>query len=227
MNRQELKEKLSNLKGTKLNLASPRPNDDGYYGRCFEETLEVQENNHKDGDLELDDGTRVELKTTNGKTKITLFSKEPIWGCNESFSKMKEFFNHHSYQSEDGVEKLNMTVSASYENNRDFKLLIDDEYLVINHKTDGHCAKWELKSLLKSASRKLNTLAVIKRTKDGEVVASEISSGFDEEIFKKMILSGQIVVETRLSMKPTGLKNRGTCFRVNPNKINKMYKEEK
>lgn len=227
MNKKQLKEALSDLEGTNLNLASSRTNDDGYYGRSLEESLGVQENNHQDGDLELDDGTRVELKTTNGKSKITLFSKEPIWGCNELFSKMKEFFNHHSYQNEDGVEKLNMTISASYENNRGFKLLIDDEYLAINHKSDGHCARWKLKSLLKSASRKLNTLAVVKRTKDGEVVASEVSNGFDEETFKKMILSGQIVCETRLSMKPTGLKNRGTCFRVNPNKINKMYKEEK
>ena len=227
MNKKQLKEALGDLKGTNLNLASSRPNDDGYYGRSLEESLGVQENNHKDGDLELDDGTRVELKTTNGKSRITLFSKEPTWGCNESFSKMKEFFNHHSYEADDGRQKLNMTINASSENSRDFKLLIDGAYLVINHKTDGHCARWELKSLLKSASTKLNTLAVVKRTKNGEVVTSEVSNGFDEEAFKKMILSGQIVCETRLSMKPTGLKNRGTCFRVSPNKINKMYKEEK
>lgn len=227
MNKKQLKEALSSLEGTNLNLASSRTNDDGYYGRSLEESLGVQENNHKDGDLELDDGTRVELKTTNGKSKMTLFSKEPKWGCNELFSKMKEFFNHHSYQNEDGVEKLNMTISASYRNNRGFKLIVDGEHLIIDHETDGHCAKWELKNLLKAASKKLNTLAVIKRSKDGEVIDSEISNGFMEQAFKKLIFSGQIVAETRLSMKPTGLKNRGTCFRINPNKINKMYKEEK
>ena len=87
MNKKQLKEALGDLKGTNLNLAPLRPNDDGYYGRSLEESLGVQENNHKAGDLELDDGTRVELKTTNGKSKTTLFSKEPKWSCKDSFSK--------------------------------------------------------------------------------------------------------------------------------------------
>lgn len=227
MNKKQLKEALGDLKGTNLNLAPLRPNDDGYYGRSLEESLGVQENNHKAGDLELDDGTRVELKTTNGKSKTTLFSKEPKWSCKDSFSKMREFFDHYSYCADDGNEKLNMTVSASYKNNRGFSLILDGEFLVINHEIDGRCAKWELKSLLKSASKKLDKLVVVKRSKNGEVIDVEMSDGFDEQIFKKMILDGQIVAETRLSMKPAGLKNRGTCFRVNPNKINKMYKEKK
>tara|TARA_R100000388_G_C7215754_1_gene146063 strand:+ start:195 stop:878 length:684 start_codon:yes stop_codon:yes gene_type:complete len=227
MNKEQLKEALTSLKGTNLDSATPRLKDDGYYGRSFEESLGVQENNYKNGDLELDDGTRVELKTTNGKSKTTLFSKEPQWNCNQSFSKMKEFFEHHSYDAVDGRRKLNMTISASYKNNRGFKLLVDDDYLIIDHETDGNCAKWELKSLLQSASNKLNTLVVVKRTGDGQVVDSEMSNGFDEETFKKMILDGQIIAETRLSMKQSGLKNRGTCFRINPNKIKKMYKEDK
>ena len=227
MNKEQLKEALDNLKGSNLDLASSRLNDDGYYGRSLEESLGVQENNHRDGDLELDDGTRVELKTTNGKSKTTLFSKEPQWTCNESISKMREFFDNYSYCADDGKEKLNMTVSAAYRNNRGFRLIVDGEHLIIDHEIDGHCAKWELKSLLKSASRKLSELAVVERNKDGQVIDSEISSGFMEEAFKKMILNGQIVAETRLSMKSSGLKNRGTCFRVSPKKINKMYKEEK
>jgi len=227
INKKELEEKLEALKGSKLNTAEQRLSDDGYYGRSLEESLGVEENNHKNGDLELGNGTRVELKTTNGKSKITLFSHEPIWSCNPKFKKMRQFFDHYSYEStKDGKQRLNMTVSASYRNNRDFKLIVDGDYLIINHETDGNCAKWKLESLLRQADEKLDNLVVVKRS-DETIIDSTFSNGFSKDVFKKMISNGQIISEIRLSMKPKGLKNRGTCFRVNPKRITEMYKEEK
>tara|TARA_A100001515_G_scaffold80534_1_gene63873 strand:+ start:1852 stop:2538 length:687 start_codon:yes stop_codon:yes gene_type:complete len=226
-NKQELEETLTSMKGTNLNTAEQRSADDGYFGRSLEESLGVKENNYKNGDLELDDGTRVELKTTNGKCRTTLFSKEPIWGCNSMFTKMKQFFDNYSYEADDSRQKLNMTISANYRNNRGFKLIVEGEYLIINHETDGNCAKWKLESLLKSASIKLDNLVVVKRSDNGEIIDSTFSNGFDKDLFKKMILDGQIIAETRLSMKASGLKNRGTCFRIHPKRINEMYTEEK
>lgn len=226
-NKQELKETLASMKGTNLNTAEQRLADDGYFGRSLEESLGVKENNYKNGDLELGDGTRVELKTTNGKCRTTLFSKEPIWDCDSMFTKMRQFFDNYSYEADDGRQKLNMTISAAYRNNRGFKLIVEGDYLIIDHETNGKCAKWKLESLLKSASVKLDNLVVVKRSDNGEIIDSTFSNGFDKDLFKKMILDGQIISETRLSMKDTGLKNRGTCFRINPKKINEMYTEQK
>jgi len=230
LNKNQLRKTLSSMKGSQLNSAPQRELDDGFFGRSLEKNLGVSENNLKTGDLELDDGTRIELKTTNGKSKITLFSKEPNWTCNKNLSKMKDFFDLHSYESSDGRQKLNMTIKADKKNSRGFKLILDESRLLISDQNKVNCAEWDLNDLLESARTKLDSLVIVKRTEKGEILESSIEEGVNIETFKKMIISGQIVVETRLSIKKGSsktLRNRGTCFRVDPKNINKIYKEGK
>jgi hypothetical protein len=230
MNKKQLRETLSSMKGSQLNTAQERKLDDGFFGRSLEQSLGVDENNLKTGDLELDDGTRIELKTTNGKSKMTLFSKEPSWTCNKSFSKMKDFFDLHSYESSEGRQKLNMTIKADRENSRGFKLVLDESRLLITCNSGVNYAEWDLEDLLESARTKLDNLVVVTRSAQGEILESSMEEGVNIDAFKKMIASGQIVVETRLSTKKGSsktLRNRGTCFRVQPKMISKIYKEEK
>ena len=209
MTRDELNKKLKNLETTALVPKHHRFGDDGSYGRALEESLGVKENNFKTGDLALDDATRVELKTTNGKSMVTLFSKEPKWTCNEAIKKMRDFFDSYSY-------------------NQGLRIMLKGEKLFIEHQVDGYCAEWSIEDLISSAAKKLDELVIVERDSNGTVLGSTISTGFKKETFKKMIISGQIVIETRLSMKAGNkLKNRGTCFRVSPKKVEEIYKEEK
>jgi len=229
------KKKIKSLKGEVLVPKDNRDNDDGCFGRALEELLGVEENNFKSADLKTEDGVSYELKTTNGKGKTTLFSKEPAWNSNENFKKMSDFFNRYSYIPDPNfpeVRKLNTTIKSDRWNNRGFKVIVKDNNLIVTHKNDGNCMQWDIKKLLSSANNKLKNLVVIERSGDGKIVDGKVSTGFNSYVFSKMISNGQIVIETRLSMKKdsTGkmyLKNRGTCFRISPQKLDKMYNKEK
>tara|TARA_R110000772_G_C13268320_1_gene435990 strand:+ start:73 stop:759 length:687 start_codon:yes stop_codon:yes gene_type:complete len=228
MTRDELNQQLKNLETTALVPKHHRSGDDGSYGRALEESLGVEENNFKTGDLVLDDATRVELKTTNGKSKVTLFSKEPKWTSNEAIKKMRDFFDSYSYDTPSGRPKLNVAMKPEVYNNQGLRIMLKGEKLFIEHQVDGYCAEWSIEDLISTAAKKLDELVIVERDSNGTVVSSTISTGFKKETFKKMIMSGQIVVETRLSMKAGNkLKNRGTCFRVSPKKVEEIYKEEK
>lgn len=201
------------LVGSTLDISQDiRTGDDGAYGRHLEKQLNVPENNRSEADIVLKDG-HIELKTTNGKSNMTLFSKEPTW-IKPSFARSRDFFEKFSRCG----KRLNTTIKSS-PNNLSLYLQLREDCLFIMHDNTS-CAYWELDSLLDHAAQKLNTVWSFKHT-EGTINEIEKHSGMSRNNFIRLVGSGDLMVDIRISRE--GKKNRGTAFRISPKKITKLY----
>lgn len=201
------------LVGSTLDISQDiRSGDDGAYGRHLEKELNVPENNRSEADILLKDG-HIELKTTNGKSNMTLFSKEPTW-IKPYFARSRDFFEAFSKCG----HRLNTAIKSS-PNNLSLHLQIKEDSLFIMHE-DKPCAYWELDPLLDHAAKKLDTVWSFNHT-DGTINKVEKYSDMSRDNFIRLVESGELVVEIRISK--GGKKNRGTAFRISPKKITKLY----
>ncbi len=71
----------------------------------------------------------------------------------------------------------------------------------------------------------MSNTSILEHT-NGVVTDHAIHKGISIAQIDKMLKSGAIVIETRLTMKPKGLKNRGTTLRVSPKQFSNMYTAE-
>jgi len=205
----------NNLVGSTLGISQDdRLGDDGAFGRSLEKALGVEENNRAGADIVLKDGN-IELKTTNGKSKMTLFSKEPIW-MKQWFSGSRDFFKRFS---KCGI-RLNTSIKSG-PNNLGLYLQILENRLIIMH-NDRECGYWELDALLEHAGRKLDRVFSLEHEK-GKIKKFHKYSGMSCDNFVRLVKSGDLVVEIRISK--GGKKNRGTAFRINPRKVEKKKKK--
>ena len=223
-----INKKIDNLIGKKINTKNIRTGDNGSYGRALEEALGVEENNISGPDI--DDGeNKRELKTTDNKARITNFSKEPKWNVNKKFKKMQDFFDYYSYESDDGNQRLNLTLYGNKYNNHGFILKFDQGKLFITHRTDGDICCWNWEDLEKKFTQKLDSTSVVSHSA-GIVTSHNEYKNICVKKVNNMLKSGKIVVETRLAEKfkngKSWLKNRGTAFRVNPKQFSNMFINE-
>jgi len=219
-----INKKLNNLIGKDLKTKNYRSLDSGNYGRALEEVMGVEENNLSGPDIQSKTGNR-ELKTTDGKARVTLFSKEPKWDVNAKFKRMRNFFDHFCYTSDDGTDRLNLTLYGDRVNLHGFGLKFEKGKLFIVHDKEGKICSWDYKTLKDKFKSKMDNTSILEHT-NGVVTNHVNHKGISIAQIDKMLKSGDIIVETRLTMKLKGLKNRGTAFRVSQGQFSSMYTAE-
>ena len=202
-----------------------RENDDGYFGRVFERDMGVKENNSSGPDL-AEDGIELKSKKAGSKSRDTLFSKEPIYDTDNLFRGSSDLLD--VYKNSKG--KLNSVMRFGKENmnNRGFYLdrSVDGNNLYIfNASRKAPLARWSVLDLLDKAEGKLPNINKAIFSDEENYVQNEYRD-FSKEKFEKLLFSGAIVVEFRMrdgELSGKKAKNRGTAFRINPERLKELY----
>ncbi len=223
MNLNTLKKELKRVK--KLGFVPTHRAGDTGIGKTLEDLLHIKENN-----IPLHDIAGVaELKTyrRNSKSMLTLFTLEPLPKGGDRDRILLDNFGY-SKRANGRSKELHSTLLCKKYNNQFLKLSVMGDKIRVQGKNKRLNIYWDVQSLQKKFSNKLPALVyVLADTK--EIKGKEyfyfneayLLSGFDFELFKKMVKRDQIVVDFRMYYRPNGsVRNHGTGFRV---KINKLY----
>jgi hypothetical protein len=191
-----------------------RLNDDGVYGRIYEKEKGVKENNDQGSDLP---NLELKSKKPGSKSPDTLFSKEPKWDTNGVVSRSRDLLD--LYKNSFG--KLNTTMTYTKPNNMGFYISnsIDSKHLNICHTEHKEpLGRYDWSEILSTAEKKL--INVDKAVFHDEKRYTENKyRGFSPAKFRFLLQEGGIVVEFRMQVG----KNRGTAFRVKPNRFKELY----
>lgn len=223
MNLAKLKKELRKIK--KLGLVKTHRVGDTGIGKTLEDLLHIKENN-----IPLHDISGVaELKAyrRSAKSMLTLFTLEPLPKGGKRDRMLLDNFGY-SKRNNQRSRELHSTLSCKQYNNQLLKLSVEKDKIRVQGKGKRLNVYWDIESVQKKFLDKLPSLVyILADTK--EIKGKEhfhfneayLLSGFDFNLFKKMIGKDQIVVDFRLYYRPNGsVRNHGTGFRV---KINKLY----
>ena len=218
-----LKNKLKKVEQLKF-VPTHRAGDTGI-GKTLEDLLGIKENNIPLCDI----GKEAELKAyrKDATSMLTLFTLEPKpkGGNRDRF-----LLDHFGYSKRKNArsKELYSTVAAVNYNNQDLKLCVENDKIRV---IDVSCKLdifWDTDILKQKFTEKLPALVYVLA--DRKIIDSKehfhfneayFLSGFNFELFKKMVRNGFIVADFRMYYKPNGsVRNHGTGFRV---KINKLY----
>lgn len=218
-----LKKELIRIK--KLGFVKTHRVGDTGIGKTLEDLLNIKENN-----IPLHDIHGVaELKAyrKNAKSMLTLFTLEPLPKGGDRDRMLLDNFGY-SKRGNGRSRELHSTLSRKKYNNQSLKLALAKDKIRVQGKNKKLNIYWDIESVEKKFGDKLPALVyVLAETK--EIKGKEffhfseayLLSGFDFELFKKMVKKDEIVVDFRMYYKPNGsVRNHGTGFRV---KINKFY----
>ncbi|MDO8569712.1 MAG: MvaI/BcnI family restriction endonuclease [bacterium] len=219
----KLKKELIRIK--KLGFVKTHRVGDTGIGKTLEDLLNIKENNIPLHDI---DGV-AELKAyrKNTKSMLTLFTLEPLPKGGDRDRMLLDNFGY-SKRDNSRSKELHSTLSCKKYNNQSLKLVLVKDKIRVQGKNKKLNIYWDIESVEKKFGNKLPALVyVLAETK--EVKGKEffhfseayLLSGFDFELFKKMVKKDEIVVDFRMYYRPNGsVRNHGTGFRV---KINKLY----
>lgn len=224
-----LKEELCRIK--KLGFISTHRVGDTGIGKTLEDLLNIKENN-----IPLHDITGVaELKAyrRNAKSMLTLFTLEPLPKGGDRDRMLLDNFGY-SKRDNDRSKELHSTLSCRRYNNQSLKLSVTDTKIRIQGKGKRLNIYWDVESVQKKFSDKLPALVyVLADTKEIEnkeyfhFNEAYLLSGFDFELFKKMVKKNYIVVDFRMYYRPNGsVRNHGTGFRIKTNKLYNCFKNK-
>ena len=219
----ELKSKLRGIEKLKF-VPTHRIGDTGI-GKTLEDLLEIKENNIPLCDI----GKVAELKAyrKDATSMLTLFTLEPKpkGGDRDRF-----LLDNFGYSKRDNKrsKELHSTVTCRRYNNQDLKLAVKKDKISVLGKGRKLNIFWDIGILRQKFNEKLPSLVYVladrKIIKDKEYFhfnEAYFLSGFDFELFKKMVKRDFIVVDFRMYYRPNGsVRNHGTGFRV---KINRLY----
>jgi len=205
-------------------VESHRASDTGI-GKTLEDLLHIKENN-----IPLHDIHGIaELKAyrRSAKSMLTLFTLEPLpQGGGRDRTLLDNF--GYSKRNNGRSKELHSTLSCKKYNNQSLKLSVAKDKIRVQGKSKRLNIYWDIESVQKKFEAKLPALIyVLADTK--EIKGKEnfhfneayLLSGFDFELFKKMVKKDQIVVDFRMYYRQNGsVRNHGTGFRI---KINKLY----
>lgn len=223
MNLKQLKKELIIIK--ELGFVKTHRTGDTGIGKTLEDLLGIKENNIPLHDIE---GV-AELKAyrKNAKSMLTLFTLEPL---PKGGDRDRTLLDNFGYSKRDNgrSRELHSTLSCKKYNNQSLKLAIAKDKIRVQGKDKKLNIYWDIESVEKKFGDKLPALVyVLAETK--EIRGKEffhfseayLLSGFNFELFKKMVKKDEIVVDFRMYYRPNGsVRNHGTGFRV---KINKLY----
>jgi len=200
-----------------------RDGDDGYYGRVFESSYGVVENNKSSVDCP---SLELELKTKKRKSnaRTTLFCMEPKWGSSSVIPNLATALA--LFKNSTG--RLNTCISTTDRNNLNLQLKLVGSQLWLNYGSHAICY-WNLPSLLERAESKLKNLLLCEHDGSIDETNSLVEfSSFDKSGFVDLLARGKLVVEFRLKESGTSSpRNRGTAFRMLSKYITDLYSTSK
>ena len=219
----ELKNRLKNIKKLKF-VPTHRIGDTGI-GKTLEDLLEIKENNIPLCDI----GKVAELKAyrKDATSMLTLFTLEPKpkGGDRDRF-----LLNNFGYSKRNNKrsKELHSTVICKRYNNQGLKLSVKKDKISVIGKNRQLNIFWDIEILRQKFNEKLPALVyvladrkIINGKENFHFNEDYFLSGFDFELFKKMVKKDFIVVDFRMYYRPNGsVRNHGTGFRV---KINRLY----
>lgn len=223
MDLRTLKKELQRIKELGF-IQTHRAGDTGI-GKTLEDLLHIKENN-----IPLHDIAGVaELKAyrRNAKSMLTLFTFEPLPKGGDRDRALLDHFGY-SKRANGRSKELHSTLSCKRYNSQSLKLSVMGDKIRVQGKGMRLNVYWDVESVRKKFADKLPALvyvlADVKEMKGKEYFHFNeacVLSGFDFDLFKKMVKKDQIVVDFRMYYRPNGsVRNHGTAFRV---KINKLY----
>jgi hypothetical protein len=229
MNLSTLKERLQVIKRRGFVLTH-RAGDTGI-GKTLEDLLNIKENN-----IPLHDIAGIaELKACRKDTKamLTLFTLEPLPKGGERDKTLLDNFGY-SKRNNGRIKELHSTLSCKRYNRQSLKLSVLGDKIRVHGKGRRLNIYWDVESVQKKFSDKLPALVYVlaesKQMKGKEYLhfnEAYLLSGFDFELFRKMIIKDQIVVDFRMYYKPNGsVRNHGTGFRIKTNKLYDCFKKK-
>jgi hypothetical protein len=223
MNLATLKKELVKIKSEGF-IKTHRGGNTGI-GKTLEDLLGIKENN-----IPLHDIAGVaELKAyrEDAKSMLTLFTLEPLPKGGDRDRMLLDNFGY-SKRDNDRSKELHSTLSCKRYNNQSLKLSVEKDKVRVIGKGKRLNVYWDMESLAQKFADKLPALVYVLA--DSKIVKGKeffnfneayLLSGFDFELFKKMVKKDYIVVDFRMFYRPNGsVRNHGTGFRV---KINQLY----
>ena len=223
---EELKEKLNKIKAASF-IKTHRINDTGI-GKTLEDLLGIKENN-----LQTPDVGNIELKAKriDSDSMLTIATKSPNpRGVN------KRLFSVYKYPDKEGYMNLHSTVYGSRENLQSFKVIFENEKLILKNKFNID-AYWPISifnDVLKAKSDQI--LLVFAETKGEKKSANEefhyieayLLSHLNMNKFKSAIENDKLKIDIRIGSYRSG-KNKGkyhdhgTAFRINKRDFLKIF----
>lgn len=227
---EELIKRLEKIK--KLGFIKTVRAHDGGVGNTLEFLLEIKENN-----IRLPDAGEVEIKAKriDSSSMLTLASKSPLpRGVN------KALFHEYSHIADDGIRKLYTTIYGSKMNPQDFRIVFDNDKLILKNKNNIQ-AFWPANLLLEELQTKADKiLLVYAETKGKKGTADEmfhyveayLLSGLSLEKFKKSLENGKLKFDIRIGADKTGGKigiyhDHGTAIRISKQDYLELYEERR
>ncbi|MBI2436589.1 MAG: glycosyl hydrolase [Candidatus Magasanikbacteria bacterium] len=215
---QKLKEQLEKIKAMGF-VKTHRAHDTGI-GKTLEDLLGIKENN-----LRLPDVGDVELKAKlmDSGSMLTVATKSP-----EPKGINKVLFEKYKYLDKEGKYNLHSTVCGSRKNPQSFKVVFEDEKLVLKNKSKI-AVYWPISifdDVLKAKSDKI--LLAFAETKGERKTKNEkfhfieayLLSNLNINKFKSAVESDKLKIDIRIGVYRSG-KNKGkyhdhgTGFRIN------------
>lgn len=220
----ELKSKLQKIKILKF-IPTHRAGDTGI-GKTLEDLLKIKENNIPLCDI----GKIAELKAyrKDAASMLTLFTLEPKpkGGDRDRF-----LLDNFGYSKRDNKrpKELHSTVTCKRYNAQGLKLALRKDRISVVGKSRRLNIYWDIEALRQKFNEKLPALVyvlanrkIIKGKEYFYFNEAYFLSGFDFDLFKKMVKKDYIVADFRMYYRPNGsVRNHGTGFRV---KINRLYR---
>lgn len=222
MNLKILKKKLKEIEQQGF-IKTHRAGDTGI-GKTLEDLLGIQENN-----IPLPDISGVaELKTCrkDATSMLTLFTLEPLPKGGNRDRLLLDGFGYSKRDNQRSKE-LHSTLSCKKYNNQGLKLSVEKDKIRVKGRGRRLNIYWDMESVEKKFHNKLPALVyvfagrkIIDDTEHFHFNRAYFLTGFDFDLFKKMVKKDNIVVDFRMYYKPNGsVRNHGTAFRVKTNKL--------
>lgn len=230
MDLKDLKKKLKGIKQQGF-IKTHRSGDTGI-GKTLEDLLGIQENN-----IPLHDISDIaELKTYRkyAKSMLTLFTIEPLPKGGDRDRLLLDGFGY-SKRNNQRSKELHSTLSCRKYNNQGLRLLVEKDKIRVQGKNRRLNIYWDMKSIESKFHDKLPALVyvladrkIINKKEHFHFNEAYLLTGFDFELFKKMVKKDCIVVDFRMYYRPDGsVRNHGTGFRVKINKLYEAFKNKK
>lgn len=219
----ELKNRLKDIKKLKF-VPTHRVGDTGI-GKTLEDLLEIKENNIPLCDI----GKIAELKAyrKDATSMLTLFTLEPKPKGGDRDRFLLDNFGY-SKRNNRRSKELHSTVTSRRYNNQKLKLSVKKDKISVLGEGRKLNIFWDIEILRQKFNEKLPALVYVLA--DRKIINARehfhfneacFLSGFDFELFKKMVKKDFIVADFRMYYRPNGsVRNHGTAFRV---KIKRLY----
>lgn len=210
-------------------IKSHRKGDTGV-GHTLEQELGLTENCISGPDI---DGKELKAARKGAGGKQTLFTKEGEWQITQ-LKFIETFGFPHTKHS--GELSAQSTITKT-KNKRGFWIHTNDEYVSIKHE-ELEIVRWDWDSLIKQFAHKFPSC--IKVFADVEVREgieyfhyneAYVYLSTDKNLFRKAIENDVISIDFRLRTQYNvgtgkGVRNRGTCFRINHFDMDKLFVKE-